>query len=150
MKVKGVVNAMDRTDRRKFMLAAVAVGIPVAGCDSETVSDVVTDVTAEVETETLADGMVALRGFEIVAWEIGKRVIWLPVPAVRIIGVSLIITAGAAKLAITYLDVELKRREAVETLLDEEVVDLESSQSVTFKLDNGYSEEFSLGPSKYE
>lgn len=145
---------MDRTHRRNFLLC-VAAGIPVAaGCNtseiSDTVSATVEDVTEDIDTETLEEGMVALRGFEIVAWEIGKRVIWLPVPAVRIIGVSLIVSAGAAKLAITYLDIELNRREVKESLMDEELVELESGQAVKFQLHNGYSEEVPLGPNRYE
>ncbi len=142
---------MRRMNRRNMIVSAAAIGLPAAaGCQSETVSDVISDAAANVETETIEEGLVALKGFEIVAWEVGKRVIFLPHPAIRIIGVTLIISAGAAKLAIEYLDVELNRRKVEETLSGDEVVQIESDQSVTFQLENGYTENVALGPSQYE
>lgn len=146
---------MNRSNRRVFLFTAAAASLPVAaGCDSgkvdRAVSNTVADAVADVDSETLAEGMVALRGFEIVAWELGKRVVWLPVPAIRIIGVSLIISAGVTKLVIRYLDVELKRRHTEEILTVDEAVQLESTQEVTFRLDNGYTEDVPLGPNQYE
>ena len=147
---------MQRSNRRVFFVsAAAAASLPLsAGCGSdavdEAVSSTVADAVADVDTATLEEGMVALRGFEIVAWEIGKRVIWLPVPAIRIIGVSLIVSAGVTKLVIRYLDVELKRRESEEILTSDEVVELESAQKVSFQLENGYSEDVVLGANQYE
>ena len=147
---------MQRSNRRVFFVsAAAAASLPLAaGCGSdavdEAVSSTVADAVADVDTATLEEGMVALRGFEIVAWEVGKRVIWLPVPAIRIIGVSLIVSAGVTKLVIRYLDVELKRRESEEILTSDEVVELESAQKVSFQLENGYSEDVVLGANQYE
>jgi hypothetical protein len=147
---------MHRSDRRVFLIsAAAAASLPLAaGCDAdkvdEAVSGTVQNAAAEIDTETLEEGMVALRGFEIVAWEVGKRVVWLPVPAIRIIGVSLIVSAGVTKLVIRYLDIELKRRDSEEILSSEEVVELESQQKVSFRLENGYSEDVALGPNEYE
>jgi hypothetical protein len=147
---------MQRSNRRVFFVsAAAAAALPLsAGCGSdavdEAVSSTVADAVADVDTATLEEGMVALRGFEIVAWEVGKRVIWLPVPAIRIIGVSLIVSAGVTKLVIRYLDVELKRRESEEILTSDEVVELESAQKVSFQLENGYSEDVVLGANQYE
>jgi hypothetical protein len=147
---------MQRSNRRVFFVSAAATAaLPLsAGCGSdavdEAVSSTVADAVADVDTATLEEGMVALRGFEIVAWEVGKRVIWLPVPAIRIIGVSLIVSAGVTKLVIRYLDVELKRRESEEILTSDEVVELESAQKVSFQLENGYSEDVVLGANQYE
>ena len=79
-----------------------------------------------------------------------EATIWLSVPAIRIIGVSLIVSAGVTKLVIRYLDVELKRRESEEILTSDELVELESAQKVSFQLENGYSEDVVLGPNQYE
>ena len=146
---------MNRSNRRVFIVSAAAASLPLAtGCGSGSVDDgvsaTVSEVFDEIDTETLEEGMVALRGFEIVAWEVGKRVIWLPVPAIRIIGLSLVVSAGVTKLVIHYLDVELQRRQSEEILTSDEVVELESTQQVSFQLDNGGTEAVVLGPNVYE
>ena len=141
---------MYRTNRRTLLLSAAAASLPVAGCHSEAVSDAVAEAVEDIPAERIEEGIVALRGFEIVAWEVGKRVVFLPHPAIRIIGVSLLVSAGVAKLLIEYLDVELVRQKHEEDLQNEEVVELESQQSVTFKLENGYTEDVPLGPKTYQ
>ncbi len=136
---------MQPINRRRMLI--VAATIPAAaGCDRETVDGKI----AELDTETLQQGTVALRGFAIVAYVIGARVVMLPTPGVRVLGVALIVTSVATKLAVEYLDVELKKRYIAEELEETEARQLEADLAVTFQLENGDKEQVPLGPNRYE
>ncbi len=142
---------MKRMNRRNMLLSAAAISVPVAvGCSKSDVSDAVEGAAEGIETESLEETAVVLRGFQIISWEIGKRVIFLPIPAVRIIGVTLVVSAGVAKIAIEFLDIELTRRKVVEELSSEELIEVESDPQIQFKLENGDTESVSLGPRQYE
>ncbi len=128
------------------MLIAVAAAPVLAGCDADAVQDAIDSA----ETDTLETGSLALRGFAIVAYVVGTRVVTLPTPGVRILGVVLIITSLTTKLAIEYLDVELKKRYVAEELDPSEQRQIESDLAVTFQLENGQTESVPLGPNQYE
>lgn len=140
---------MRPVSRRRVLLAVAAptVTLPlVSGCGSDTVKETI----AEADTQTLEQSKVALRGFAIVTYIVGARVVTLPTPGVRILGVALVITSIATKLAIEYLDVELKKRYVAEELSEEEARAIESDLHVVFQLENGDSEKVPLGENRYE
>ncbi len=120
------------------------------GCSGEPVSTAVTDVVEEVPTETLESFHVGLRGFQLVAFMVGKRVVRLPHPAVRILGAALVSTALVSLLAIEYLDDELKRRQIREELSEDERSSIEAQLTVVFRTENGLDEQIQLGPNRYE
>lgn len=137
---------MQSIHRRRMLIAAVAAAPALAGCDSDTVQEAIDNA----ETETLETGSLALRGFAIVAYVVGTRVVTLPTPGVRILGVALIITSLTTKLAIEYLDVELNKRYVVEEVNESEQRQIEADLMVTFQLENDTSETVPLGPNQYE
>ena len=76
--------------QRREALVVLTGMLYVPGCSGDRVTDAVTDVVEEVPTETLESVHVGLRGFQLVAFMVGKRVVRLPHPAVRILGVALV------------------------------------------------------------
>ena len=136
---------MQPIHRRRMLIMAATVPV-VAGCERETVDETI----AATETEMLEQGTVVLRGFAIVAYVVGARVVMLPTPGVRILGIALIISSVATKLAVEYLDIELKKRYIAENLEESEARQLESDLAVTFQLENGETEQVPLGANRYE
>jgi hypothetical protein len=120
------------------------------GCDGDPVARVVTDAVEDVPTDTLENVQVSLRGFQLVAFLVGKRVVRLPHPAVRILGIAIVSTALVSQIAIEYLDDELKRRRFREELSEEERAAIEAELAVTFTTENGLDEQVQLGPNQYE
>ena len=110
----------------------------------------VTDAVEDVPTDTLENVQVSLRGFQLVAFLVGKRVVRLPHPAVRILGIAIVSTALVSQIAIEYLDDELKRRRFREELSEEERAAIEAELAVTFTTENGLDEQVQLGPNQYE
>ena len=138
---------MSQINRRNLLLSSLALSLPVAaGCSSESVHDAV----EELGTPTIETASVALRGYAIVACLIGPRVFALPAPGVRVLGVFLIVTSVATKLAIEYLDVELKKRYVSEALSEKELALVERELSIAFQLENGETETQPLGPNQYD
>jgi hypothetical protein len=131
--------------RRKWMLLTAAAA-PAVGCSTSDVQEVVQDI----DTDTLEDAAVVLRGYALVSCIVGPRVFSLPVPGVRVLAVFLVTSGIATKLVIEYLDVELRKRHVAEALSEEEVKAIESDLAVTFNLDNGGKESVPLGPNQYE
>lgn len=139
-------NNNRRDFSRRALLVAVAAALPVAsGCSTETVRETV----ADIDTDTLENTTLALRGFAILSVAIGPRLIPLPAPGVRVLAVFLIVSGVATKLAIEYLDVELRQRHFAEALNDEEAKAIESDLAVTFQLENGNTEKVQLGANQY-
>ena len=137
--------------RRRELLAALTTGVLcVPGCSGDSVTTAVTDAVEEIPTETLENAHVGLRGFQLVAFMVGKRVVRLPHPAIRILGVALVSTALVSLLAIEYLDDELKRRQIREELSEEERSSLEAQLAAVFMTENGLEERVQLGPNRYE
>jgi hypothetical protein len=132
--------------RRTWLLLAGVASIPTVGCSTSDVQEVVEDL----DTETLEDAAVALRGYALVSCLVGPRVFSLPAPGVRVLAVFLVASGIATKLVIEYLDVELRKRHVAEALSEEEVKAIESDLAVTFNLDNGETESVPLGPNQYE
>ena len=137
---------MQSINRRRMLIAVAAAAPGLAGCDTDSVQEAIDSA----ETDTLETGSLALRGFAIVAYVVGTRVVTLPTPGVRILGVFLIITSLTTKLAIEYLDVELKKRYVAKELDESEQRQVESDLAVTFQLENGQTESVPLGPNQYE
>ena len=136
--------------RRREALVVLTGVLCVPGCNRNPVSTAVTDAVQEIPTETLESVHVGLRGFQLVAFIVGKRVVRLPHPAVRILGVALVSTALVSLLAIEYLDDELKRRQIREDLSEEERSSIEAQLAVVFTTENGLDEQVQLGPNRYE
>ena len=92
-------------------------------------SERVSDAVEELPTDTIERVQVSLRGFQLIAFMVGKRVVRLPHPAVRILGVAIVSSALISQLAIEYLDDELVRRETREQLTGDERARIESQGS---------------------
>ena len=135
----------SQRNRRVFLASSIA-AVTVAGCER----DVLQETVAEAPTESLETARVSLRGFQIVAFTVGRRVVMMPTPAVRILGVVLLISGAATFLIVEYLDTELRRRTTREELSASERASIESDQSVAFKTDNGLQEAVVIGPNRYE
>ncbi|MAI35629.1 MAG: hypothetical protein L7W43_11875 [Rubripirellula sp.] len=136
--------------RRREALVVLAGVLCVPGCSDNPVSNAVTDAVEEIPTETIESLHVGLRGFQLVAFLVGKRVVRLPHPAIRILGVALVSTALVSLLAIEYLDDELKRRQIREELSEQERASIEALLAVVFTTENGLDEQVQLGPNRYE
>ena len=136
--------------RRREALVVLTGMLCVPGCSGDSVSTAVSGAVEDVPTETLKSVHVGLRGFQLVAFMVGKRVVRLPHPAVRILGVALVSTALVSLLAIEYLDDELKRRQIREELSDQERSSIESQLAVVFTTENGLDEQVQLEPNRYE
>jgi hypothetical protein len=139
--------------RREALVLLAGTAFCAPGCSGdpvETASSAVADAVEEVSTETIQSVQVSLRGFQLVAFMVGKRVVRLPHPAVRILGIALVSTALVSQLAIEYLDDELKRREIREELSEEERASIEARLAVVFTTENGLEEQVQLGPNRYE
>ncbi|MDE0866140.1 MAG: hypothetical protein OSA98_20315 [Rubripirellula sp.] len=139
-----------RFQRRETLLMMLAGSCCLPGCDGDPVARVVTDAVEDVPTDTLENVQVSLRGFQLVAFLVGKRVVRLPHPAVRILGIAIVSTALVSQIAIEYLDDELKRRRFREELSEEERAAIEAELAVTFTTENGLDEQVQLGPNQYE
>lgn len=137
---------MTGIQRRDAMLLIAASTATVAGCNSRAIENTV----AATETDTLQSTRVGLRGFQLVAFTVGKRLVQLPHPAVRILGIALVTSGVATFLAIEYLDVELKKRSVREALDEYERSEVEAALAVTFQTENGFDESVALGPNQYE
>ena len=137
---------MTKIQRRQAIIAIAASAAAAGGCSSSIVDETV----AETSTPTLENTRVGLRGFQIVAFTVGKRLVQLPPPAVRILGVALLTSGLATFLVIEYLDIELKKRSLRELLVTEELTAIESDLAVVFTTENGLTESVALGPNQYE
>lgn len=136
--------------RRREALIVLAGMLCVPGCSGDPVSTAVTEAVEDIPTETLESVHVGLRGFQLVTLMVGKRVVRLPHPAVRILGVALVSMALLSLLAIEYLDDELKRRQIREELSEGERSSIEAQLAVVFTTENGLDEQVQLGPNRYE
>ena len=137
---------MSKLQRRQAILAMAASATTLCGCGSDSVDDAVADLS----TPTLENARVGLRGFQIVAFMVGKRLVQLPHPAVRILGVALLTSGAATYLVIEYLSVELNKRSVREALEEQELAAIESALAVEFVTENGFTESVALGPNQYE
>lgn len=137
---------MDKLQRRQALLVMISAPAIASGCSREEISE----ATSEVSDEVLENTRVGLRGFQIIAFSVGQRVVLLPPPAVRILGVALLVSGVATLLVVEYLDVELKRRMVREELSDQERIAIESDLAVEFQTENGLTETVALGPNRYE
>lgn len=137
---------MNTLQRRQALVALIATPIAVAGCrqnDFEQIAD-------ELSTDTLQNARVGLRGFQLVSFMVGQRIILLPAPGVRILGAALLVSGIATFLVVEYLDIELKRRTIREELSDDERMGLESSLALELQTENGLTEKVALGANQYE
>ena len=141
---------MNTLHRREALLLIASGATTVAGCNTSRVSETVSQAVAEASAESLENSRIGLKGFQIIAFAVGKRIIQLPHPAIRILGVALISTATATFLAIEYLDDELNRRRTREALSQQERSTIESDLAVKFMTQNGLEELVVLGPNQYE
>jgi len=137
---------MDKLQRRQALMVMMSAPVVVSGCSR----DEIAEATSEVPTDVLENTRIGLRGFQIIAFTVGQRIVYLPHPAVRILGVALLVSGAATFLVVEYLDVELKRRNYREGLSDEERIALESELAVEFQTENGLTETVALGPNQYE
>lgn len=137
---------MSRINRRNLLLSTLALSAPIAvGCSSESVKEAVEDL----DTSTIENASLVLNGYAIAACLVGPRVFTFPAPGVRVLSVFLIVTSVATKLAIEYLDAELKKRYVEEALSEQEAALIEREQAITFQLENGEKETQPLGPNQY-
>lgn len=107
------------------------------------------DATRQLDTDTIENTRVVLYGFMITAVVVGGALRFLPDPAVRVVSVGLIVTNQGIRLAISYLDEELERREHLESLSEEEAKAIEEVGNVELRLDNGETESVQLSPREY-
>lgn len=141
-------------NRRLFIgIAASSVALAGAGCSKsnvpEAVAEAVDNKLQEASTEQLRQAKVVLHGYAIVSMVIGKRLVFLPKPGMRILAVLIIATSVAASLSIEYIDDELIRRKFDENLTPEERSQIESSGSVTFQTESGATEDVRISPTVY-
>lgn len=141
-------------NRRLFIgIAASSVALAAAGCSKskvpEAVAEAVDNKLQEASTEQLRQAKVVLHGYAIVSMMIGKRLVFLPKPGMRILAVLIIATSVAAKLSLEYIDDELIRRKFEEDLTAEERSQIESSGSVTFQTESGATEDVRISPTVY-
>ena len=137
---------MSKLPRRDAILVIAASAITVGGCDLSGLDEQV----AELPTPTLENAGVSLKGFQLVAFTVGRRLVQLPHPAVRILGVALLTSGAATILVVRYLDIELRKRSIREALEENERAAIESELAVEFTTENGYTEKVALGPNEYE
>ncbi len=137
---------MNKLQRRQALLVMISAPAVTVGCSRDAVSE----ATEEIPTSALQNTRVGLRGFQIVSMTVGQRIIFLPTPGVRVLGVALLVSGLVTLLVVEYLDVELKRRMVKEELSDAERIAAESSLGIEFQTDNGLKEFVSLGPNQYE
>ena len=139
--------------RRELLMMLAGTGCLVSGCNGDPIemtSERVSDAVEELPTDTIERVQVSLRGFQLIAFMVGKRVVRLPHPAVRILGIAIVSSALISQLAIEYLDDELVRRETREQLTGDERSRIESQLAVVFTTQNGLEESVALGPTRYE
>ncbi len=147
---------------RRHFLACVSTSLAVtAGCSQELSSTSPSPSSSQpagqldeslidtVEPETLQRTKLALRGYEIVSMKVGSRLVFLSNPALRILGVVLISSSVAAKLAVDYIDDELIRRRIEEEVSTSERSAIESQHAVEFQTGSGTIENVYLGPTQY-
>ena len=137
---------MNKLQRRQALLVMISAPAVAAGCNRNELSE----ATEDMPTVFLENTRVGLRGFQIVSMTVGQRIIFLPTPGVRVLGVALLVSGLVTLLVIEYLDVELKRRVVREELSDAERIAVESKLAVEFQTENGLSESVALGPNQYE
>ncbi|NND99579.1 MAG: hypothetical protein HKN47_19865 [Pirellulaceae bacterium] len=138
---------MSQINRRNLLLSAAALSLPATvGCSGNQVQETLDGI----DTDTMESAAVALKGYALVSCLIGPRVFALPAPGVRVLAVFLVVSGVATKLAIEYLDVELRKRYVAEALTDEEIKVIETDLAVTFQLENGNTEKTLLGPNQYD
>ncbi|TWU04880.1 hypothetical protein [Stieleria varia] len=140
-----------RYSRRKLLLIAGGLGgLGLAtGCGEKGAAELTRETVESLDTQTLENGKLLLRGFAIVSYMAGTRVIFLPSPGVRILGVALIFTSMATKLAVEYLDDELVRRYHTTELTESEAMAIESAGEVRFQTESGETETVALGKNQY-
>ncbi len=139
---------ITRTNRRGLLLFAGGLGL-AAGCSGQNPTELTQQAVESLDTDTLENGKLVLRGFALVSYMVGTRVVFLPTPAVRILGVALIFSSVATKLAIEYLDDELTRRHHTVEVSGDEVKAIETSAEVRFQTEHGETETVRLGPNQY-
>ena len=139
--------------RRQFFLVSGVGLVAASGCGS---SDPITDTVVAVdeaiataETDDLRSAKLALRGYQLVSFTLGPRVMFLPYPGMRILSVVIVASGLVAKLVVDYIDDELIRRQIEEELAGEVRAQLEADGFVQFKTESGVSEKVYLGPTVY-
>lgn len=147
-------NLAPKYSRRKILAGAGLAFLTTAGCDklSDSAAQVDEAVREQVEstsTQTLQITKVALKGYELVSFAVAKRVISLPVPGVRIIAATLVVTAVGAHLAVDYIDEELIVRKYKEKLSPEEQTVVETKGQISFQTASGNEETVYLAPTEY-
>ena len=90
-----------------------------------------------------------MKGFALVSFAVGPRIVSLPAPGVRVVAVFLIVSGVATKIAVQYLDVQLRKRYVEEALTEEETRAIESDLAVKFQTENGDTETVQLGANQY-
>ena len=139
--------------RRQFFLMSGVSLAAASGCGSgnpitETVV-AVDDAIATADTADLRSAKLALRGYQLVSFTLGPRVMFLPYPGMRILSVAIVASGLVAKLVVDYIDDELIRRQIEEELTSEVRAQLEADGFVQFKTESGVSEKAYLGPTVY-
>ena len=89
--------------RRELLMMLAGTGCLVSGCNGDPIemaSERVSDAVEELPTDTIERVQVSLRGFQLIAFMVGKRVVRLPYPAVRILGIAIVSSALISQLAI--------------------------------------------------
>lgn len=137
---------MTGIHRRDAILLIATSSATLTGCKARVIDETV----AATETDVLQSTKVGLRGFQLVAFTVGKRLVQLPHPAIRILGVVLVSSGVATFLAIEYLDDELKKRSIREELDERERTEVEAALAVEFETENGFKESVVLGPNQYD
>ena len=144
---------MSLLERRRFLLLAGGSLAITSGCGNRgEVPDaigMIDDKIASADTDELRHTRLALRGYELVSYTLGSRVLFLPYPGMRILSVAIIASGIVAKLAIEYIDEELIRRHIEEELSPDDRAKVESDGYVAFTTQSGVTEKAFLAPTQY-
>jgi hypothetical protein len=133
--------------RRRVLTRFATLSVFAAGCGGSNSGS--TGPIASAPTSTLSATKVALHGYAIVAAKVGERLVRLPHPGLRILGVFLVFSAAGAELVIVYIDDELMERRIEEKLSEKEQITIESGRSVVFQTENGKEETVIIGANQY-
>lgn len=143
---------MTTIERRRFLLFSGLSAAALSGCSKDNPLPSVATVDeaiANADTDELKHTKLALRGYELVSYTLGSRLLFLPYPGMRILSVVVIASGIVAKLAIEYIDDELIRRQVEEELTGEVRAQLEANGYVEFKTASGITEKVYLAPAEY-
>ena len=86
----------------------------------------------------------------LVSVKIGERIVHLSHPALRILGMVLIVGGTATKLEVTYIDLDQTERKEEVKLDQQEAQKLDSTKKVGFVRQDGKLEEFDIKETKSE